>query len=166
MQWDVRCKDERGMHGRVCGWWLLEVRVQNHNNYFYRKPFSVCSLKKPTKDYGLRYRCVRHAPHTRLEVPRTPPCYQQIVYAIPNLYHGSIGIPHDPYILPYRHTPRPSRQTDMHTLAPYQCRTNYFKCSFFTQTIIAWNALPKMVVTSSTLDAFKAALPLGRPIPS
>ena len=40
------------------------------------------------------------------------------------IYHGSIGIPHDPYILPYRHTPRPSRQTDnMHTLATYQCRT-------------------------------------------
>ena len=74
---------------------------------------------------------------------------------------GSIGIPHDPYILPYRHTPRPSRQTDMHTLATYQCRTNYFKCSFFPQTIVAWNALTKSVVTSSTLDAFKAALPLG-----
>ena len=29
------------------------------------------------------------------------------------LYHGYIGIPHDPYILPYRHTPRPSRQTDL-----------------------------------------------------
>ena len=81
------------------------------------------------------------------------------------IYHGSIGIPHDPYILPYRHTPRPSRQTDMHTLATYQCRTNYFKCSFFPQTIVAWNALTKSVVTSSTLDAFKAALPLGRPIP-
>ena len=60
------------------------------------------------------------------------------------IYHGSIGIPHDPYILPYRHTPRPSRQTDMHTLATYQCRTNYFKCSFFPQTIVAWNALTKM----------------------
>ena len=54
------------------------------------------------------------------------------------IYHGSIGIPHDPYILPYRHTPRPSRQTDMHTLSTYQCRTNYFKCSFFPQTIVAW----------------------------
>ena len=31
------------------------------------------------------------------------------------IYHGSIGIPHDPYILPYRHTPRPSRQTDICT---------------------------------------------------
>ena len=81
--------------------------------------------------------------------------------------HGSIGIPHDPYILPNRHTPRPSRQTDMRTLTTYQCRTNYFKCSFFPQTIVAWNALTKSVVTtdnSSTLDAFKAALPLGRPI--
>ena len=77
------------------------------------------------------------------------------------IYHGSIGIPHDPYILPCRHTPRPSRQTDMHTLATYQRRTNYFKCSFFPQTIVAWNALTKSVVTSSTLDAFKAALPLG-----
>ena len=70
------------------------------------------------------------------------------------IYHGSIGIPHDPYILPYRHTPRPSRQTDMHTLATYQCRTNYFKCSFLPQTIVAWNALTKSVVTSSTLAAF------------
>ena len=81
------------------------------------------------------------------------------------IYHGSIGIPHDPYILPYRHTPWPSRQIDMHTLATYQCRTNYFKCSFFPQTIVAWNALTKSGVTSSTLDAFKAALPLVRPIP-
>ena len=31
------------------------------------------------------------------------------------IYHGSIGIPHDPYILPYRHTPRPSSQTDICT---------------------------------------------------
>ena len=45
----------------------------------------------------------------------------------------------------------------MHTLATYQCRTNYLKCSFFPQTIVAWNALTKSVVTSSTLDAFKAA---------
>ena len=30
-------------------------------------------------------KCVRHAPHTRLEVPRTPPCYQHTMYAIPNL---------------------------------------------------------------------------------
>ena len=43
-------------------------------------------------------------------------------------------------------------------------RTNYFKCSFFLQTIVAWNTLPKSVVTSSTLDAFKVSL--GRPIPS
>ena len=28
---------------------------------------------------------VRHAPHTRLDIPRTPPCYQQTVYAIPDL---------------------------------------------------------------------------------
>ena len=34
------------------------------------------------------------------------------------------------------HESRPSRQTDMHTLATYQCRTNYFKCSFFPQTIV------------------------------
>ena len=80
------------------------------------------------------------------------------------IYHGSIGIPHDPYILPYRHTPRPSRQTYMHTLATYQCRTNFFECSFFPQTIVAWNSLPKSVVTSSTLGGFKVAL--GRPIPS
>ena len=53
------------------------------------------------------------------------------------IYHCSICIPHDPYILPYRLIPRPSRQTDMHTLATHQCRTNYFKCSFFPQTSVA-----------------------------
>ena len=31
-----------------------------------------------------------------------------------------------------------------------------------TKLDVAWNALTKSVVTSSTLDAFKAALPLGR----
>ena len=81
------------------------------------------------------------------------------------IYNGSIGIPHDPYILPYIHTPRHSRQTDVHTHATYQYMTHYFKSSFFPQTIVAWNALPKSVVTSSTLDAFKPALPLGSPIP-
>ena len=40
------------------------------------------------------------------------------------------------FILPYRHTPQPSRQTDIHTLAAFKCRTNYFKCFFFHQTII------------------------------
>ena len=30
-------------------------------------------------------KCHRHAPHTRLDIPRTPPCYQQTVYAIPDL---------------------------------------------------------------------------------
>ena len=67
---------------------------------------------------------------------------------------GSIGIPHDPYNLPYRHTPRHSRETDMHILTTYQCMTNYFKCPFFPQTHVACNALPKSVVTSSSLDAF------------
>ena len=27
-------------------------------------------------------KCHRHAPHIRLDIPRTPPCYQQTVYAI------------------------------------------------------------------------------------
>ena len=92
------------------------------------------------------------------------PLVSQTCSTLFQIYHGSIGILHDPYIL--RHTPRPSRQTDMHILATYQCRTNYLKCYFFPQTIVAWNALPKSVVTSSTLDAFKSALPQGRPIPS
>ena len=37
-----------------------------------------------------------------------------------------IGIPHDPYILPYRHTARPSSQIDMHTHV------------IFLQTIVAY----------------------------
>jgi len=72
--------------------------------------------------------------------------------------NGSIAIPHDPYLLPSKHTPRPSRHTNTHTLTTYQCRTNYFKFSFFPRTIVLWNALPNNVATSPSLDAFKAAL--------
>jgi len=75
---------------------------------------------------------------------------------------GSIAIPHDPYLLPHLHAPRSSRQTHTHTLATYQCRTNYFKHSFFPHTIVSWNALPANVVTSPTLAAFKTALGGGR----
>ena len=54
------------------------------------------------------------------------------------IYHGSIGIPHDPYILPYRHTPRPSCQTDNEICRPipsqystyrYDHKTNHRKPS-------------------------------------
>ena len=81
--------------------------------------------------------------------------------------NGSIGIPYDPYILPYRHTARPSPQTDIcipsqHTSAGL----TILNVLSSPQTIVAWNALPKSVVTSPTLDAFKAVLPLRRPIPS
>jgi len=75
---------------------------------------------------------------------------------------GSIAIPHDPYLLPHLHAPRSSRQTHAHTLATYQCRTNYFKFSYFPHTIVTWNALPVSVVTSPTLTAFKTALGGGR----
>ena len=71
------------------------------------------------------------------------------------IYHDYIGIPHHSYILPYRHTPRPSRQTDMHTLATYQCRTNYFKCSFFPPNNRCLECTP---YKCSQVDSFKVAL--------
>ncbi len=52
-----------------------------------------------------------------------------------------------------------------HTLlqhATYQCRTNYFKYSYFRHTIVLWNALPQAVVSSPTLVAFKTSLRRGR----
>jgi len=74
------------------------------------------------------------------------------------ILNGSITIPHDPYLLPHSYTRRPSRHTDTHTLGTYQCRTNYFKYSYFPRTIVCWNALPNNVATSPSLEAFKAAL--------
>ena len=42
------------------------------------------------------------------------------------------------------------------------CRTNYFKYSYFPHTIVLWNALPQAVVSSPTLVAFKTSLRRGR----
>ena len=83
-------------------------------------------------------------------------------------YHGSIGIPHDPYILPYRHTPRPSHQTDIHTLATYQCRTNYFKCSFFPPNNCCLECTPQKwghYIAPYWMHS-RSQVALGRPIPS
>ena len=40
----------------------------------------------------------------------------------------------------------------------YQCRTNYFKYSYFPHTVVLWNSLPQAVVSSPTLEAFKTSL--------
>ena len=103
--------------------------------------------------------------HPRLEIPGTPPCYQQAVYGVPILpwfyWHPTWSL--YPILI--------SSHTDilcgphvkqMHTLATYHGMTSYFKYSFFPQTIVAWNALPKSVVTSPTLVLFKVALGRGR----
>ena len=69
---------------------------------------------------------------------------------------------HIPYLIPHSHASRSSRHA--HTLqhATYQCRTNYFKYSYFPHTIVLWNALPQAVVSSPTLVAFKTSLRMGR----
>ena len=66
------------------------------------------------------------------------------------------------YLLPHSHASRSSRHA--HTLqhATYQCRTNYFKYSYFPHTIVLWNALPQAVVSSPTLVAFKTSFRRGR----
>ena len=73
------------------------------------------------------------------------------------LTNGVVATPHIPYLLPHSHAPRSSRHA--HTLqhATYQCRTNYFKYSYFPHTVVLWNALPQAVVSSPTLEAFKTS---------
>ena len=82
-----------------------------------------------------------------------------LLYQITN---GIVATPHIPYLLPHSHASRSSRHA--HTLqhATYQCRTNYFKYSYFPHTIVLWNALPQAVVSSHTLVAFKTSLRRGR----
>ena len=82
-----------------------------------------------------------------------------LLYQITN---GIAATPHIPYLLPHSHASRSSRHA--HTLqhATYQCRTNYFKYSYFPHTIVLWNALPQAVVSSPTLVAFKTSLRRGR----
>ena len=82
-----------------------------------------------------------------------------LLYQITN---GIVATPHIPYLIPHSHASRSSRHA--HTLqhATYQCRTNYFKYSYFPHTIVLWNALPQAVVSSPTLVAFKTSLRRGR----
>ena len=82
-----------------------------------------------------------------------------LLYQITN---GIMATPHIPYLLPHSHASRSSRHA--HTLqhATYQCRTNYFKYSYFPHTIVLWNAFPQAVVSSPTLVAFKTSLRRGR----
>ena len=83
--------------------------------------------------------------HSRLCLP----------YQITN---GKVATPHIPYLLPHSHAPHSSRHA--HTLqhATYQCRTNYFKYSYFPHTIVSWNSLPQAVVSSPTLESFTRRL--------
>ena len=82
-----------------------------------------------------------------------------LLYQITN---GIVATPHIPYLLPHSHASRSSRHA--HTLqhATYQCRTNYFKYSYFPHTIVLWNVLPQAVVSSPALIAFKTSPRRGR----
>ena len=83
-----------------------------------------------------------------------------LLYQITN---GIVATPHIPYLLQHSHAPRSSRHA--HTLqhATYQCRTNYFKYSYFPHTIVSWNSLIQDVVSSSTPE--KTSLRRGRMLP-
>ena len=78
-----------------------------------------------------------------------------LLYQITN---GIVATPHIPYLLSHIHAPRSSRHANTLQHATYQCRTNYFKYSYFPHTVVLWNSLPQAVVSSPTLEAFKTSL--------
>ena len=78
-----------------------------------------------------------------------------LLYQITN---GIVATPHIPYLLSHSHAPRSSRHANTLQHATYQCRTNYFKYSYFPHTVVLWNSLPQAVVSSPTLEAFKTSL--------
>ena len=53
---------------------------------------------------------------------------------------------------------RPSRRGHSMTFCQLYTPTDYYKYSFFPLVIVQWNALPEEVVSSPSLDIFKAAV--------
>ena len=52
----------------------------------------------------------------------------------------------------------PSRTVHSQAIVPLQCHTLQFQNSFFPSSIAAWNSLPPVTVSNSTLPSFKRAL--------
>ena len=68
------------------------------------------------------------------------------------IVYGLVAVPIPDYIQPKTWTSK-----NFHSMTFRQIHThrNFYKYSFFPLAIVQWNALPELVVSLSTLDAFK-----------
>ena len=71
------------------------------------------------------------------------------------IINGLVAILADQHI---QQNPRPSRNRHTKTLLIHTCNTDIYKHSFIPRSTINWNSLPEAIVTSKTVDKFKAAL--------
>ena len=65
-----------------------------------------------------------------------------------------VAIPPDLYITSHQ----TNTKTHQHAFLPFLCSTNSYRHSFFPATVCQWNTLPDHIVTSSSLNIFKAAV--------
>jgi len=73
------------------------------------------------------------------------------------IVYGLVSIPPEQYLTPINRT-RPSRHCNSMAFTIFSPRHDFYKFSFFPQTVIQWNHLPDETVKASTLEAFKKHL--------
>ena len=69
------------------------------------------------------------------------------------IQQGLVSIPAETYLVP-----SDTRTRGEHKFRPPNVRKDIYKYSFFPRTIPQWNCLPKALVDSKTVDAFKHGL--------
>ena len=71
------------------------------------------------------------------------------------IVNNMVAVPLPDYIQP---NPRSSRRGHSRTFCQLHTAKDYYKYSFFPLAIVQWNTLPEDVVSSQSLDIFKAAV--------
>ena len=71
------------------------------------------------------------------------------------IVHGLVAVPLPEYI---QYNNRVSRYCHSMTFRQVSTSTDYYKYSFFPLAIVQWNALPKSVASSQSLEVFKTAV--------
>jgi len=84
---------------------------------------------------------------------------RRLINRLAMLYKITNCLAHVPHsFLTHSTQTRNTRHSNMHTFAPFAPRTDYFKYAFFPQTASLWNTLPSSVLTSPSVDVFRARL--------